>query len=317
VESVLECLPPGSRAAILRLRSLGDCVLTTPALDVLKRARPDLRLAVVVEPRFRAIFEGNPDVEEILEPEPRGLRAWGPRLSVNFHGGSRSAWLTARSGARYRAGFGHYRFQFLYNVRIPRAQEILGEERTVHTAEHLASAMFWLGAPRVEIPRAKLVVEPQRAETSLGAAGRSARATGGRACAVIHAVAATPEKAWRAEGFVAVANHLRQSGLDAVFIGGAADDLAPFREFRTVIGAPLAEIKKLLASATLFIGNDSGPAHMAAAFGLPVVVIFGESDPRIWGPWRTASEVVTAKGGIQNVGVAQVIAAAARMRVLA
>ena len=67
--SVLEKLPPGARVAVLRLRSLGDCVLTTPALDILRRARPDLRVAVVVEDRFRDIFEGNglmPEIDSLL-----------------------------------------------------------------------------------------------------------------------------------------------------------------------------------------------------------------------------------------------------------
>ncbi|HUA63211.1 MAG TPA: glycosyltransferase family 9 protein [Verrucomicrobiae bacterium] len=315
MQRVLENLPRESRVAVLRFRSLGDCVLTTPALEILKRARPDLRVAVVVEDRFRDIFEGNPDVDEILPPELSALRRFRPALAINFHGGTRSAWMTALSAATYRAGFGHFRLQPVYNLHVPRAQEILGEERTVHTAEHLASAMFWLGAPRVEIPRAKLAAGRKTAEMSLGAAGTSARATNSRAYAVIHAAAAAPEKAWRADGFVAVGRHLKESGLDPVVIGTVGDDLTPFAEFRTVAGAPLSEIKILLSSASLFVGNDSGPAHMAAAFGLPVVVIFGKSDPRIWGPWRTASEVVRAQGGIQNVGVAQVIAAAARMRV--
>ena len=52
--------------------------------------------------------------------------------------------LTVASMGPIRAGFGHHAWSFLYNARIPRAQEILGEERAVHTAEHLASAMFWL-----------------------------------------------------------------------------------------------------------------------------------------------------------------------------
>ena len=60
--SILERLAPGSRVSVIRLRSLGDCVLTTPALAILKAARPDLRLSIVVEPRFAAIFAGNPDV---------------------------------------------------------------------------------------------------------------------------------------------------------------------------------------------------------------------------------------------------------------
>jgi ADP-heptose:LPS heptosyltransferase len=290
--------------AVVRLRSLGDCVLTTPALGILKRARPDLHLAVVVEDRFRALFEDNPDLDEILPPRFGLLRRWRPRLCVNFHGGSRSAWMTALSGAPYRAGFGHFRHRWVYNAHIPRAQEILGVERTIHTAEHLASAMFWLGAPRGEIPRAKLCAPAF-------AAAPPHQAT----YAVIHPVAATSAKTWRADGFLAVAGRLTEMGVEPVFIGAAADDLAPFGAYRMLAGAPLAEIKTLLAGAALFVGNDSGPAHMAAAFGLPVVAIFGDSNPAIWGPWRTAAEVVAAPGGIGQVTVEQVLDALARLRV--
>ena len=298
-------LPIGCRVAVIRLRSLGDCVLTTPALDILKRARPDLRIAVVVEDRFRAVFEGNPDIETLLGPSWRELRAWSPEFCLNLHGGSASARLTALSGARTRAGFAHFRWPWLYHVRIPRVQQILGDERAFHSAEHVASAMFYLGAPRVEIPRAKLF------------AGR----TGLLACpsapyAVIHPVASQPDKTWHATGFLHAARFLRESlDLDPVFIAGPGEDLAAFREYRTVIGAPLGEIKSLLSGASLFLGNDSGPAHMAAALGLPVVAIFGASDPAIWHPWRTASVVVQNAAGIQSVTERQVLDALERMRV--
>ena len=298
-------LPIGCRVAVVRLRSLGDCVLTTPALDILKCARPDLLVAVVVEDRFRAVFEGNPDIETLLRPSWRELRAWSPDFCLNLHGGSASARLTALSGARTRAGFAHFRWPWLYHVRIPRVQQILGEERAFHSAEHVASAMFYLGAPRVEIPRAKLF------------AGR----TGLLACpsapyAVIHPVASQPDKTWHATGFLAAARFLRESlDLDPVFIAGPGEDLAAFREYRTVIGAPLGEIKSLLSGASLFLGNDSGPAHMAAALGLPVVAIFGASDPAIWHPWRTASVVVQNAAGIQSVTERQVLDALERMRV--
>ncbi len=291
--SLLDQLPRASRVAVLRLRSLGDCVLTTPALEILKRARPDLRVAVMVEERFRAVFEGNSDIDSLLPPSLGALRAAKPDLCLNLHGGTRSAWLTAASGARFRAGFGHFRRQFVYNLRIPRAQEILQVERKVHTAEHLASAVFWLGAPRMEIPRAKIAATPAAASSPV---------------AVIHAVAATPEKTWPAAGFLAVAEHLRAQGLEPVFIGAAADDLSAFHAWRTQTGS-LEELKRLLASASLFIGNDSGPAHMAAAFGLPVVVIFSASDPEIWAPWRTQSETLIAPD------TASVLGALARLRV--
>jgi len=277
-------------------------VLSTPALDILKRSRPDLRLAVMVEDRFRAVFEDQPDTDEILPPRFAALRRFRPRLCLNLHGGTRSAWMTRASGARWRAGFGHFRMQWAYNLRIPRAQQILGAERIVHTAEHLASAMFWLGAPMGEIPRASLVTGAPRKPS---------------ATAVLHPFAAAPEKTWPAAGFQAVASHLQNSGMEVVVIGGADDDFAPFRTWRTLPGAPLGEVKGLLATAALFVGNDSGPAHLAAAFGLPVVVIFGASDPAIWGPWRTQSEVVAAPAGIASVNVDSVLEALARLGVRA
>ena len=298
---LLEALPQGGRVAIVRLRSLGDCVLTTPAMQLLKRFRPDLEISIVVENRFRDIFEGNPDITGILPPEFGALRSAAPQLCLNFHGGTSSAWLAACSGARYRAGFGHYRWQFIYNQRIPRAQEILSVNRTVHTAEHLASAMFWLGVPVSDIPRARLVA-PQTH-------------TGKNACATVHPVAATTAKTWRVDGFLEIARHLRAGGTDVVFIGGPADDLSPFREFRTMAGAPLCEIKSLLAASSLFLGNDSGPAHMAAAFGIPSIVLFGDSDPAIWGPWRTPAEAISSPAGIAAVRVDDVLAALTRLRV--
>jgi heptosyltransferase III len=300
VGTVLEGLPRGGRVAVIRLRSLGDCVLTTPALAILRRFRPDLRVSVVVEARWRAVFEGNPDVDEIFEPGWIGLRRARPDLCLNLHGGRRSAWMTALSGARYRAGFGHFRHRYAYNVRIPRAQDILSVDRMVHTAEHLASAIFYLGAPVAEIPRARLTATDKQP-----------------AAAVLHAVAATAEKTWRADGFVEVARRLQASHSRVVFIGGPGDDLSPFREFPIIAGAPLAEVKNLLSSASIFVGNDSGPAHMAAAFGVPSVVIFGTSDPAIWGPWRTPAEVVQSPAGIGAVTVEQVLGALARLRVAA
>ncbi len=144
-------LPSGSRIAVIRLRSLGDCVLTTPALALLKAHRPDLEIHVVVEPRFAGVFEDNPDIASVSEAVPSA------DLVLNLHGGTRSLWLTLASGAKYRAGFAHHRYSFVYTHKIPTAQAILGVGGPVHTAEHLASAMFWMGVPPTEIPRAKLI----------------------------------------------------------------------------------------------------------------------------------------------------------------
>src|SRR5271170_816391 len=91
MSGVLDRLPDRARVAVIRLRSLGDCVLSTPALEILKQARPDLRIAVLVENRFKPVFEGNPHIEALLPPSIPALRDWHPELCLNLHGGTRSA----------------------------------------------------------------------------------------------------------------------------------------------------------------------------------------------------------------------------------
>jgi len=291
--NLLERLPSGSRIAVIRLRSLGDCVLTTPALSLLKAHRPDLKISVIVEPRFAEIFEGNPNVDAI---GPKLTRA---DLVLNLHGGTRSMILTAFSGAKFRAGFAHHRYSFVYSTKIPTAQEILGVSRRVHTAEHLASAVFFLGVPQSEIPRAQLF------------AGKAPdRASDRRPYAVIHPFASLPAKTWPAERFLEVARYLREScGLESVYLAGPGDDAGPFADCEVWRNEPLSRVKSLMSRAALFLGNDSGPAHIAAAFGIPVVVLFGSSDPVTWAPWRTEFHVLTASGGIQAISTTDVVAA--------
>ncbi|MBZ5610528.1 MAG: glycosyltransferase family 9 protein [Acidobacteriia bacterium] len=300
--SELDRLPQGARVAIVRLRSMGDCVLTTPAIDILKSTRPDLQIAVVVENRFRAIFDGNPAIAAILEPTLAQIYHWRAGLCLNLHGGRRSMLLTIASRAPRRAGFAHHRGSVLYHIRIPRAQEILGVERPVHTAEHLASAMFYLGCPLQEIPRARLYAAATHTSTPY---------------AVLHPTAAAQYKTWPADRFVAVARHIQQSlNLEPVLIGAASDDMTPFQSFRVISGAPLEEIKALISGASLFAGNDSGPAHIAAAFDIPLLVLYGRVEHQVtWAPWRaTSAATLVDPQGIAAIPAQDAIAAIRRLR---
>ena len=298
--TLLEQLPQGSRAAVIRLRSLGDCVLTTPALALLKQTRPDLELGIAVENRFATVFEGNPSVARILDPTWQAVRAWKARLCLNLHGGTRSQWMTALSGASWRAGFAHHSMTLAYNFRIPRAQRILGVNRTVHTAEHLASAVFAMGVPLQPVPGASLFA----AESPVS--GRYA---------VLHPFASSPEKQWPAQRFCELARYLQLWNIRPVFLAGPADESSPFAPHQVFRGS-LSEAKALLSRACVFVGNDSGPAHIAAAFRVPSVVLFGNSNPAIWGPWCTEAEIVVAPDGLARVTVSRIVAALERLRAL-
>jgi len=273
--TVLEQLPKGSRVAVVRLRSLGDCVLTTPALRLLKDFRPDLDIGVAVEERFTTVFESNPDVR-VLPATCRGVRGYKPGLCVNLHGGTRSQWITALSGADWRAGFTHHSTTLAYNFKIARAQQILRVNRTVHTAEHLASAFFALGVPVQEVPRAQIFAN----ESPLH--GRYA---------VLHPFASSPEKQWPAERFCEVSRYLQLWNIHPVILAGQHDDATAFSRHQ-VFQSSLSGAKAVIAKAAAFIGNDSGPAHIAAAFGVPSLVLFSKSNPTIWGPWRTECQAL-------------------------
>jgi len=296
--TILEHLPERSRVAVIRLRSIGDCVLTTPALKLLKRARPDLEIGVVLESRFAAVLENAPAITQILPPYWQAVRRWKPSLCVNLHGGTRSQWMTALSGAKWRAGFAHHSLTCAYNFKIPSAQRILGIKRIVHTAEHLASAFFALGVPIEEVPRAELSAPNSPIE------GRYA---------VFHPFASSAEKQWPFEKFCELARYLKLWNITPVFLVPLGDDPSQFSPHQVFQGT-LGQAKAVLSKATVFIGNDSGPAHIAAAFGIPSVVLFSASNPAIWGPWRTESEIVVAPEGLNQVPVSRVVAALERLR---
>jgi ADP-heptose:LPS heptosyltransferase len=301
--SLLADLPVRSRILVVRLRSIGDIVLLTPALHLLKAWRPDLRVSVLVASRFRELLEGNPDVDEILCLGERPLKAVARLRSaltlrrrkfavcVNLHGGPTSCFLSRMSGAGVRVGFAHYRSPRLYQVLVPDARLVLNQP-TLHTAEHQASAFFYLGLPRQDVPRARLFVSAEhrawwnRRRASLGLAP-------GDAYAIVQPTALYPTKQWAAGKFAQLAAVLElEIGLKVVFSCGPGEGAvldavqnASASPLRRLESEGLGELAAALAETRLFVGNDSGPAHMAAALSRPLVVIFGSSSSIIWGPW--------------------------------
>ncbi len=293
VDTVLSGIGPEPSIVLVRLRSLGDTVLSTPAFALLRRTLPGARIHVAMDAGFADVLEGQPDIDGVLNvPAGNGwgvrirllrqIRARRPDLCIDMHGGATAAWLTAFSGARWRAGFEHFRQRWAYNVRVPKAQDVLGRaaDADIHTAEHHAAAIIHLGAVDERIPPARL-------------ANRACRGT--PPYAVIHSGAAYRTKEWSLDRFRSLASEIaRRYGLRPIFVlGPDENDVAlELSEFDIRQDLPMPRLLSLLARARLFVGNDSGPAHIAASYGVPCVVVFGSSDSSRWHPWRTLYRVV-------------------------
>jgi heptosyltransferase-3 len=302
---LLPDLPIGSSIVLVRLRSIGDVVLLTPALRLLKEWRPDLKVSVVVEERFRELLENNPDVEDLIDPgggsglakmaarlgAMREIRQRNFALCINLHGGPTGTLFTRASGARWKVGFDYYRSKSVYDVLIPDTRTILGQQ-DVHTTEHQAAILFYLGMPHAPIPRAQLFVGDRQRDWW----EKKRKGLGiDQACdyAIVHPTALYATKQWSAENFARLGVFLeREAGLRAVFScgpnEGAVLDAIGQAAATSIVrleGLGLGELAAALEGSRIFVGNDSGPAHMAAALARPVVVIFGSSSSVIWGPW--------------------------------
>lgn len=311
LSSLLPSLPAGARLLIIRLRSLGDALLLTPALRALKEWRPDLRLSVLLYEKFAPILEGNPDLDELLTLNPEGaaaplsiartilrLRRRRYAACFNLHGGTLSALITRASGARHRLGWSRFRFAYAYTALAPDPRSILGRKR-LHTVEGQLAFFHWLGLPQGTI--APLQVFPQPAARAGVAEKLSAAGVPpGSRYAVLHPVSRIITQDWPSERYATVARSLEDDhGLLPVFHCGLGEG-AKLDAIAAASAKPLVrlqdlsipELVALVEGAALFVGVDSGPAHIAAALHRPVVVLFGSMDSVVWGPWRTEHQIV-------------------------
>jgi heptosyltransferase-3 len=302
--TLLPALPQGAEILIIRLRSLGDLVLETPVIAALHSWRPDLRISVLVESRFAPVLEGNPAIGEIIFSRGLGetaldlLRRKFP-IVFNQHGGPRSAMLTGASGSPSRVGWAGYQYSFLYNVAVPDAKEFYGTH-AVHTVEHRISQFYFTGLPRGPIPRAQVFAQPDAIASvrrKLAEKGIAA----GAPYAVLQPGARLPGMRWPVTKFAEIARWLREKHGLASVVNLAARDSEIAAEVRTEmqkcaavmdVQLDIRELIALIAGSHIFVGNDSGPAHLAAAQQRLSVVIFGITDPVQWRPWQAEHRIV-------------------------
>jgi ADP-heptose:LPS heptosyltransferase len=296
----------------------------TPCLAALKAWRPDLEIAVVSEPLAAPLLDGHPLVDELIIARKSvrsrasliaQLRKARFDVAFNMHGGSTGTILARLSGARHSAGYRGLGLSWLLSDRAPSPDVILRRSR-IHSVEQQLALLNWSGVPWPESPvRLSLLVTSEvkarlaeRVQTLGGPDWKEAVANG---FGCIVPGAAFESKRWTTKGFAAVADHLKERwNLPCVVIAGPgqkelASEVASATGARSPVlgGLSLKELAGLLEMARVFVGNDSGPMHIAAALGRPVVAVWGSSDTAVWHPWtETPWRVVdggrpTADGG--------------------
>jgi ADP-heptose:LPS heptosyltransferase len=297
------------RILIVRLSALGDVVHTLPMLDALRRARPRAHIGWLVEEPAASLLEGHPQLDRVwiaprhaarrlrrdgrplaaagqLLEVARALRAARYQLTLDAQCNLRSSLWTLASGARARVGFAppftkeKAHWGSTIRVEAPRDGQ-LKAHRNLELLRPLG--IDTAGAhPRIQIPEAaRRITDPLRA-------------AGARAIALHPGVSGFGAiKQWAPDRFAALARRMRdeRGARCLVTFGPAERDLA--REVVAGSGgaAELApETRNLLELAALYqacdvvVAGDTGPLHLAAALGVPVVGLYGPKDPAVYGP---------------------------------
>lgn len=296
------------RVLVVRLRSIGDTVLATPALRALRRFLPNAEIDILLEDWVAPVLEGFTDVNRIITVErgnvasrarvARELRGMRYDVAFNLHGGTTATILTRATGARHRVGYRSYRYSRLHNHSAPPSNELWGKPVT-HSVEQQLALLGWTGVPVTDLPQTRLAVT-DKAARSIEAKLRAEGLSENEPFALFHPAAAFETKQWAPENFARIAEELRKRGLKVVAVAAPAE-AETIRALREHSAAPVAaftdlslpEVTALAARASLFVGNDSGIAHIASAVETPSVVIFGSSNVGHWRPWANPlSEVV-------------------------
>jgi heptosyltransferase I len=293
------------RILIIKPSSLGDVVHALPVLHLLRRRWPDAKISWLVAPYCSGLLEGHPDLDEVIifdrrrfgtawkNPSAgldlisfkRDLRRRGFDCVIDLQGLFRSGWLAWQTRAPLRIGFANARewAWMFYTQRIPIATM---EQHAVDRYLKVATA---LGCPHEPPEFHFALTDGDRAATA-------AMAGNAEPYAVLLPGANWQTKRWDVEKFAALIEPLRQRfGLRSIVAGGP-DVLDLARQIDGALNLAgktnLPQLVALLERASLVIANDSGPMHIAAALGTPLVTIFGPTNPIRTGPYDRPDSVV-------------------------
>lgn len=290
------------RVLVVRLRSIGDAVLSTPTLTALHRALPSAQIDILLEDWVAPLIEGHHAVTNVIAVgrdsigrlrTAHELRKRRYDVVINLHGGTTSTMFVRAAGARYRIGYSNYQYSFLYTHRLSSSADFWGRTPT-HSAEQQLALAGFIGINVHDRPKTSLNVNAE-ARRLVGARLAAAGLEEGRRYALIHPSTAFTTKQWPIESYARLCEILFESGLLPVAVT-SLQEASVLRDLRDRCRMPvvgfadmdLPQITALASQASVFVGNDSGIAHIAAAVNTPSVVIFGSSNRNHWHPWTEA-----------------------------
>ncbi len=295
---------------LVRLRLLGDVVFTTPLLRALRRQYPDAHLTYLVEPTAEPVVRTNPHLDRVIvAPRRRGLarlrddaalartlRRERFDVAIDLHGGPRGAWLTWTSGAPRRIGYTTTGRRWMYTDLVARPADLSARHSVLKQWDLLGPLGIGACDPvrdSVEMP------EEAGAAARVGEMLRKAGVREGDPVVLLHISAGNPFRRWPLESFATLVSQLaaRDPNRRFVLTSGPSDAEAAQRladRIRAVSAAlviprtfDVDELRALAARATVYIGGDSGPMHIAATTGTPIVGLFGPTLAERSLPWRS------------------------------
>lgn len=335
-ENPFELCGPNARILVVRQQNqMGDMLLATPCLRALRQSLPKSRLTLLASRENEAVVRNNPHVDEVLVYDKRAFRK-SPLALIRFIRALRrrdfdicvvlstvsfsvtSSLLCLASSARYRVSYSgeSYGLAFVdraFHVTVPLGDE--GEHQTKLGLRLLER----FGVTTADLSPIMVPTEEDEKFAVKFMLERSLR-PGGRVVIVgVHPGAGKTNNRWPASRFAGVAKALHtDQGAQIVVIGGPSDSElvdAMLKELEFVpavlTGESIGRVAALIKRLSLFICNDTGVLHVAAAVGCPTLALFGPTDPLRWAPRTDRVRALTAPGSkMEELAETTVLAAA-------
>jgi heptosyltransferase-2 len=296
---------------------VGDAIMALPALQAVRNRFPAARISILALPYVADIYRGQGIADDLIPYDRHGehkgiggkekladvLRSKKFDTALLLQNAFDAAWIVWRAGIPERIGYNRDARGFLLTkpIRVPTAGEIPAHENYYYL--ELLKRAGWIDSVP-EIPEISLYVSEQessQAEAKLQTFGSQVDAV---RIAVGAGASYGSAKCWPPERFAKAINQLLKKRKAEVILFGTPAEAQVSAAIRARLDQPaldltgatqIAELPALLSRCTAFLGNDSGAMHVAAAVGLPVVAVFGPTDPEGTAPVTPHSIIVQEK----------------------